>query len=134
MISILFLIDSCFCISFLQAFISKFIWIYYIHKALRQRSISSLGALPLQMNKTTLAISEYHCKNTKMSKVTLFTWLIFSHMIPDQIKSSLIEVHEGFFMNEIDSFDTSEVTWVSMEMKYRVQVKTYRRKWGIIQR
>ena len=67
----------------------------------------------------------------KMSKVKLFTWLFFSHMIADHTKLLVMKVHERVFMNEIDSC-TSDVTWVSMEIKYDVQVKTYRCKWGII--
>ena len=55
-------------------------------------------------------------------------------MIPDRTKSSLAEVHKGVFKNKIDSFGTSEVTQVSMEIKYGAQVKTYRGKWGIIPR
>ena len=62
--------------------------------------------------------------------------LFFRHMILDHLKSLLTEVHKGEFMNEIDSFGTSEVTQVSMEIKHGIKVKTYRCtcKWGIIQR
>ena len=45
-------------------------------------------------------------------------------MIPDPTRSSLMKVHEGVFLNEVDSFGTSEVTGVSMEIKNGVQVKT----------
>ena len=60
------LIASHFYISFPQAFISKFIWIYYIHKAVQQRSLGSLGAPPLQMNEIIMSISENHGENPKI--------------------------------------------------------------------
>ena len=47
------------------------------------------------------------------------------HKSPDRTKIIASEVHEGLFMNKIDSFGTSEVTQVSMAIKYGVQVLTY---------
>ena len=71
------------------------------------------------------------CKNVKGHTVLMTG---FYHMIPDRTKSLLTKVHKGVFKNEIDSFSTSEVTQVSMAIKYGIQVISYKRKWGIILR
>ena len=88
--SILFLIDSHLFVSFPQAFTGKFIRIYYIHKAVRQRILGSCGAPPLQMNQITLAIGENHGKNVKGHTVQM---TVFSHMIQDRTKLLLTKVH-----------------------------------------
>ena len=63
---ILIPIDSRFCVSFPQAFIGKFIRIYYIHKVFNKGPLlASLGTPPL--NEITLANSENHADNQKMS-------------------------------------------------------------------
>ena len=131
--SILFLIDFRFCVSFPQAFIDKFIQSYYIHKAEQQRSLAHFSWCTT-IERNNPGSQRKSCRQSKNVKGHTVHLTVFCHMIPDRTKSLLTEVREGVFMNEMDSFGTSEVTRVSTEIKYGVQVKTYRCKWVIIWR